>query len=298
MNIFRILKQQENGQHKCIVLSLYGLKDLYEVSKALYLESRMKFLNSSSEKMVTGQFAAKTVLKGITSFFGIDLSKTEDELKALYDSVDLSGKLVVFEDLERSGINIIEILGYVNNLVEHDGVKVLLVANENEILNYIDSPPDKEGKTHKIPDANTELYLKTKEKTVSDTIRYFADINGAIEGILKSFDNKIINDMLSPKDEKGNIQIISDIQSIMETIHCRNLRSVIFGCQKTVDLYNKYANETFNTGFLAYLLCSNIAFALRLKMDRNFEICSGVAIFKSPINFSTSNIAAKLCSFK
>lgn len=53
----------------------------------------------------------------------------------LYSSVDLSSKLLVFEDLERSNIDLIKLLGYVNNLVERDGVKVLLVANENEILN-------------------------------------------------------------------------------------------------------------------------------------------------------------------
>lgn len=28
-----------------------------------------------------------------------------------------------------------KLLGYINNLVERDGVKVLFVANENEILN-------------------------------------------------------------------------------------------------------------------------------------------------------------------
>lgn len=38
--------------------------------------------------------------------------------------------------MERSGIDILEVLGYVNNLVEQDGVKVLLVANEEEIKQY------------------------------------------------------------------------------------------------------------------------------------------------------------------
>ena len=46
----------------------------------------------------------------------------------VYASVNLTGKLVVLEDLERSGIDILEVLGYVNNLVEQDGVKVLLVS--------------------------------------------------------------------------------------------------------------------------------------------------------------------------
>ena len=48
----------------------------------------------------------------------------------------MSDKLIIFEDIERSGIDIIELMGYVNNLCEQDGVKVLLVASEKEILKY------------------------------------------------------------------------------------------------------------------------------------------------------------------
>ena len=57
-------------------------------------------------------------------------------MQKLYKSIDLSGKLIIIEDLERSGIDILEILGYVNNLVEQDGVKVLLVAKEDELIQY------------------------------------------------------------------------------------------------------------------------------------------------------------------
>ena len=55
-------------------------------------------------------------------------------MKELYESVDFSGKLIILEDLERTNIGILKLLGYVNNLVEQDGVKVLLVANEEEII--------------------------------------------------------------------------------------------------------------------------------------------------------------------
>ncbi len=44
----------------------------------------------------------------------------------MYSSVDLSKNCLFFEDVERSNIEITKLLGYVNNLVERDGVKVLL----------------------------------------------------------------------------------------------------------------------------------------------------------------------------
>lgn len=122
------LEKEENGKYPCIVVSLYGLKEASEISKSLYLESRMRFLSKSSEGMATGKFAVKTVVKGVTSFLGIDLSKSADELQELYESVNLAGKLIILEDIERSGIDVLTVLGYVNNLVEQDGVKVLLVS--------------------------------------------------------------------------------------------------------------------------------------------------------------------------
>ena len=46
----------------------------------------------------------------------------------------MNKKLLVLEDIERTQIDIIELLGYINNMCENDGVKILLVTNENEIL--------------------------------------------------------------------------------------------------------------------------------------------------------------------
>ena len=125
-------KEKKNG---CIVISLYGLETLSDISKSIYMELRMKALDKDSEVLATGKLIAKTIAKGAAGIFGIDVNMSEDDLQKMYSSVDLSKKLLVFEDVERSNIEITKLLGYVNNLVERDGVKVLLVANENEILN-------------------------------------------------------------------------------------------------------------------------------------------------------------------
>lgn len=246
------LSKEENGSYSCIMVSLYGLKSVEEISKSLYLETRMKFLAKKSEGIATGKFAVKTVVKGITSFLGVDLSKTEEELQELYQSVDLSGKLIVLEDIERSEISILEVLGYVNNLVEQDGVKVLLVANEEEIMKYQDSKPDKDGKTHKIPDEDTVTYLETKEKTVSDTISYCGDINSAISNLILSFNNETLS-KFAAEDQ------INDIVTMMTLRENFNLRSFLFACQKISDIYNKLGvveNETARTIFFSVLSLS------------------------------------------
>lgn len=130
----RIPFLKKGKENRCVVISLYGLEDLSDISKSIYMELRMKALDKDSEAVSTGKFIAKTVAKGIAGKLGLDVNMSEDDLKRIHSSIDLSDKLLVFEDLERSDIEISKLLGYVNNLVERDGVKVLLVANENEIL--------------------------------------------------------------------------------------------------------------------------------------------------------------------
>ncbi|MCR5836907.1 MAG: KAP family NTPase, partial [Lachnospiraceae bacterium] len=130
------------NKHKSVVVSLYGLKNIQEISKQIYLCLRtIRFWGNNEQKSeaksttkVVGKVIGKTIFNTIVSKVGLDVSKLEDgAFQEVYESVDLTGMLIVLEDLERSEISVVEILGYVNNLVEHDNVRVLLVANEDEL---------------------------------------------------------------------------------------------------------------------------------------------------------------------
>lgn len=269
------LEKDENGKNgkiKCLIVSLYGLKDLFEVSKALYLESRFGILKKHSKKVTKGKFAVTTLLKGVTSYFGIDLSHTNKEMQKLFESVDLSGKLIILEDLERSGIDILEVLGYVNNLVEQDGVKVLLVANEDEIIQY--KPIEKENEEKQEIDElldrlsdhknrsftdNTITYLKVKEKTVSDTIQFEQDYLTAIKDIIQIFDNKTLNNFLDSES-------IEKVLKIMETCETSNLRSFIYSCQKATDIFNKIDEKyVLDDDFIKAIFYGLLYFVLKLK---------------------------------
>lgn len=279
------LEKKENGGHSCVIVSLYGLKDTAEISKSIYLGTRMKFLTAASEKSTTVTFAGETIIKGIAGAFGVDLSVSERSLKRLYASVNLTGKLVVLEDLERSGIDILEVLGYVNNLVEQDGVKVLLVANEEEIIKYelgnkvigrrkkeeIEEEIEEEKRLHEafdVPFENkgeivqcrlSEDYLRLKEKTISDTIEFEEDYQTAIREIVQMFDNETLNKF-------STIESIKDILDIM--LHCQsyNLRSFIFACQKTNDIFSsldeKYLSDE---NFVQAVFIGILSFVLKQK---------------------------------
>ena len=258
---------EKDRRKKCVVVSLYGLNDVGEISKAIYLEIRTKGLPKKGEKIQAVKIAGKTVLKGVLSHAGVELSLSERDLQKLYKSIDLTDRLLIIEDLERSGISIKQVLGYVNNLVEQDGAKVLLVANEKEIKQYEPAiSKDKDGKDVQKwgYTAETEEYLRIKEKTVSDTILYLCDYDTARENILRMYSDYNLVLCLDEKDTMGKSVIVHEIKDIMEYLKEYNLRSLIFACQKTVDIFANYS-DTLNIEFFKYVLLGNIAFALRLK---------------------------------
>ncbi|MCI8608235.1 MAG: hypothetical protein HFE73_01165 [Firmicutes bacterium] len=158
------------------------------------MELRMHTFSNKSEGITAGKVIAKNILKNVVGGFGINLDISDNDLQEIYKSVDLSGKLLVLEDLERSNIDIVKVLGFVNGLVERDGVKVLLVANENEIIKR----EQDENKTEKIiAPEKIKQYIRIKEKTISDTIHFSIPLNNAIKNIVESFDKCIFWGILS-----------------------------------------------------------------------------------------------------
>lgn len=273
-DLIPFLSKEENGNIKCVVVSLYGMNALFDLSRALYMESRFKKLVNSSEVATTGKFAAKTVLKGVTSFFNIDLSKTEEEMKELYESVDFSGKLIILEDLERTDIGIFKLLGYVNNLVEQDGVKVLLVANEEEMIEYEPIPAknaneekknkfydtilDHKGRVYTEP---TKEYIKTKEKTVSDTILFESSFPKAVVEIIKNYHNTYLDTFAQGTE-------LSELNIYCDSLGITNLRTFVFACQKTVDIYQTIKLDRKNdSDFIKTIFYSIIALSQTIKSE-------------------------------
>lgn len=257
---------QREKANECITISLYGLRSVSEISKSIYLELRAKFLQSRNETTATGRLIAKTIVKGLINRFGINLSTSQDEMQKLYESIDLSGKLIILEDVERSQIDILELLGYVNNLVERDGVKLLLVVNEDEITKSISVKENPENnKDSALPANTTKQYLAIKEKTVSDTIPFEGNCYAAVQQIIRSYNNPI----LSRFADKSSAENICNIMSLCKNY---NLRSFIFACQKSVDIFDQMEEKyTKDISFIQCIFFGIISFSLRLKAGKDTE---------------------------
>lgn len=258
------LSHKEQGSHKCVCISLYGLTKVEDISRSLYFELKTGKIKTDSEVFQTSKLATKTILKGVTSFFGVDLSASEDELNKLYESIDLSDKFIIFEDVERTQIDILQLMGYVYNLVEEAGVKLLLVTNESAILQYeIIEKEETDRQTHKkvmtrykAYTEQTQKYLSTKEKSVSDTIMYEGDFKQAIKEIITSFENEKL-------DSFSSDDIVNELNQIMSQMDNYNLRSFIYACQKTSDIISNL--QDCDCEFLKCIFFSIVIFSLRTK---------------------------------
>ena len=228
---------------KPIYISLYGIEDVKEISKSIYIN----LLGEKNNKWVNTPINIAQFLKP-----DVDYSKITEILEQF---VDLEKNIIIFDDLERCNIDINLCLGYINNLVEHNNIKVIIVANEKEIgkLNYdknyelkliaamnkevnYNDPEIKDlfgnknktendiktvvERTHRIF-KNGELYKAIKEKLIGKTIYYKTDIQAI-------FDNLISNNDVDENIEKLLNNKREYIIERLEYNKCTNIRTFKF----------------------------------------------------------------------
>ena len=158
----------------------------------------------------------------MVSKIGFDIGSIEDkDFQEIYESVDLTDKLIVLEDIERTQIDIIELLGYINNMCENDGVKVLLVTNESELITTYEKSDD-QGKTTEYYTDSAMAYKLAKEKTIGDTIYFNCDYENTIQQIIGSFGLFLQKYCTSEYAE--------DIRDIFFLMTSHNLRAFIYCC--------------------------------------------------------------------
>ena len=243
---------------KTLVVSLHGLKSDFEISKALYVEYLLskdkkgliknKALGSKKKKCAASHssFAVKTIVKGVASFFNVDLSCSEKDLEKLYNSIDLSNTLVVFEDVERSKMEIDELLAFINNLVEYDRVKVILITHETELKRQ-----------------NEEKYKAIKEKTVGDTLQFIGDPISAVDNMLNQFFNEKVGEFF----KKQNVNSALSLEIVLNITNTSiNLRSILFGIEKFREMMSM-VDEEVDEEFEKSIFISCLSFVHKYRKD-------------------------------
>ena len=234
---------------RCVVVSLYGMHSISNISKYIYLELRAGNLAKKSERKAVAGIIGKTIVKGVAGYFGVPLEINDNDLKKLYSSIKLEGKLIILEDLERSELDPVSVLGFVNSLVEDDGAKVLLVANESEIASGAGPSNVK--------------YSLIKEKTIGDTIHFKADVNESVKAIITSFEKMWL------KKISDEVNLPNQIFALMCELGSSNLRTLIFAIQKTIDIFLEF--EDVSSDFFVQTLLGVLAYSIRINQGESVK---------------------------
>ena len=119
-------------------ISLYGIKTVSEIQDAIVfalteeISDRKDKPKKQEEKAGAGQkflFSAWRIAKAIR-----DIKAPDTNLYEMFGNwLKLDAFVFIFDDIERCDCPLNEAFGFINGLVEHESVKVILVANEKEI---------------------------------------------------------------------------------------------------------------------------------------------------------------------
>ena len=137
---------------------------------------------------------------------------------------------------------------------------MLLIANENELIRCSHREIIEGGKK-RITNEYTESslqYLKFKEKTVSDTIQFYGDTKSAITSIINQYNCKQFSWLA--KGEKLN-----DLEKLLYVGKIDNLRTFIYACQKTAEIYEQIDEFNLKDNYLECIFYGIILFSRSIK---------------------------------
>ncbi len=280
-----------NGKkYSTIYMSLYGISNLEDISKKIYIETtqlmdkNMKKYMQTHDKSSIPEYA-KTGLD-MAHFFGSTQNDGKIDYSQFFATDD---KVLCFDDLERANVDVIDILGYINNFVEHDHIKTIIICNEKELATKLKSSNlemktfiatyllDKEGtlltadkpmvekigeKIEYVFDKAND-YERIKEKLIGETFEYAPKFNYIINGLLMRYENN--PDLIRFLREQTNLITNTFIRS--GTRNLRILKHALNDFQKIFETVNKFYPNT-NLRVLQTMLIFTIAVSFEIKAGK------------------------------
>ena len=283
---------QFNGKkYSTIYMSLYGISNLEEISKKIFIEtSQLMDKNVRKHIDTTGKFTipeyAKTGLN-MANVFGANTNE-----KVNYEKFfNTDDKVLCFDDLERANVDVIDILGYINNFVEHDHIKTIIICNEKELATKLKNSNlemktfiatyilDKQGElsqgneekpmVERIQDKieyvfdKANDYERIKEKLIGETFEYRPEFNYIINGILMRYEND--KDLI--RFLRENTPYIITTFNKSGTRNLRILKHSLNDFKKIFEMVNKsYPNINYRV--MQTMLIFTIAISFEIKAGK------------------------------
>lgn len=203
--------EDESIKYRSIHISLFGVKNIEDIKLAI-LGELYPILKSNNLKL--GSSIAKTLLRGVFKIGQLgDIDKYIEDFKSIdiqelaKDKLTYKQLVICFDDIDRKNkeFDLGELFGFINSLVENEGAKIILIANEDVLKK----------------DSGDE-YHEVLEKVVGVRIQFISDI----EAVCRT----IIEENYKNKDLVYCNFLISKFDTILSFIKTNknNLRSLLF----------------------------------------------------------------------
>ena len=280
-----------NGkQYTTIYMSLYGISNLEEISKKIFIETTQlmdknlrRYMDQNGQTTIPEY--AKTGID-MANLFGIAQNEDKVNYGEFFSTDD---KVLCFDDLERANVDVIDILGYINNFVEHDHIKTIIICNEKELSTKLKSNNlemktfiatymlDKQGELLKTDKPMVEKireqiehvfdkaneYERIKEKLIGETFEYAPKFDYIINGILMRYEND--PDLIRFLRENTNLIISTFNKS--GTRNLRILKHSLNDFQKVFEMVEKNYPNVSNR-VLQTMLIFTIAISFEIKAGK------------------------------
>lgn len=242
--IDRYCEKLKKNKQKDLYISLYGMSTLSEIDDK-FLELLYPFRHSEGMK-ITGRIV-KGLLKGSLkidldndgqSDGSVNIQQIPD-LQLPKHLKDIDKSILIFDDIERCSINLINLLGYINHFVEHEGVKAILIANEDELIR--NNPKDQNSESagnQKNEGTKNQSYQDIKEKLIGKTFIIEPDFKGALNNFINQIKDLSANNFLS-----NNSNFIEILYSQGEYENLRTLRQILLDFERILKILPDQAKE-------------------------------------------------------
>lgn len=260
-------------------VSLYGCKDMADVQENIawsFAEDARRKIKNRMKWGTTVEKVSSNILLSSQKIGNVIMKKFLPEAslyKISSDWLNLGSFIFIFDDLERCDCPVNEVFGFLNELVEHENTKVIIIANEKELMTIADTQSlelqyylalDERVQWPKTDEDNvwsvickkpegvslTELekrrsllfpveesgdYCRIREKLIGVTLKYDPNIPEIISQIIETSNcESSVKGMLRGKKES--------FEDTMEHYHHRNLRTFQFFLSKVTYLLGQLEN--------------------------------------------------------
>lgn len=201
--------KNDHANINLIQISLFGLKSKEDIHRRIVL------------KQLTFPKTSEVIGKGLSAVFAkmsdINLSLSDVSIELAIKQVGKKKTVFVFDDLERIETSFSEVFGYINQLVEEYGQKVIFIADESKLVDQSE-------------------YQQFKEKIIGKIFQIEQDFDTAFATFLSELKN-------SKEILQGNQYTI---KSVYETAGFHNLRSLKQGLLDFDRMINSFEDKFKN----------------------------------------------------